>query len=412
MPRATPAEDKHKVTPRALHAPARLAGVPLLRTQTDERLVDLVRVGNDGAFEAIVARYRRPLLRYCSSLLPEGRAEDAVQQAFLRAYDALRASEGEMNLRPWLYRIAHNQSLNILRDRSLAHDELSEGIDGVERPDQAFEKNERLRDTLAAVTALPERQRNAIILRELEGRGYEEIATQLGVTGGAVRQLLSRARTTLRAGMTAVTPYPLIARPPWAAAGSDRIAERISELCGAGAGGAALAKACATALVTGAVMGGVGASPDGGPADGRAGGDPSNVITQGLPGGARASGTGAGDTEPVGATDRGRGREAGRGDDRSAEDPDGDDNGPGASGGETDDAPEPDERKPGEDHSGPGGGDSDSSGTGSGSEPDEPETDSSGSGSNSASEDPLADGPEPVESRLVTDDSPPSPLDE
>ena len=410
------------MTPKALYAPARLAGVPLLRTQTDERLVDLTRIGNDGAFEAIVARYRRPLLRYCSSLLPEGRAEDAVQQAFLRAYDALRASEGEMNLRPWLYRIAHNQSLNILRDRSLDHEELSEAVDGVERPDQAFEKSERLRDTLAAVTALPERQRNAIILRELEGRGYEEIATQLGVTGGAVRQLLSRARTTLRAGLTAVTPYPLIARPPWAAAGSDRIAERISELCGAGAGGAALAKACATALATGAVMGGVGASPDGGPADGRAGGDPSNVITQGLPVGMDLSGIGPGDSDPVGEERGGRGEENGGNDDRSGrggrEDSDGDDrsgrrrgdepdedrSGPGGSGREPDDgAPEP-----GGHHSGPGGGGSDSSGSGSSPEPYEPETTSGGSGSGP----PVTEAPEPVESRLVTDDSPPSPLDE
>ena len=202
------------MTPRALYAPARLAGAPLLRTQTDERLVDLVRAGNDGAFEAIVARYRRPLLRYCSGLLPEGRAEDAVQQTFLRAYDALRASEGEMNLRPWLYKIAHNQSLNALRDRSLAFEELPESIDGVERPDQAFEKHERLRDTLAAVSALPERQRNAIVLRELEGRSYEEIAIELGVTGGAVRALLNRARGTLRSGATALTPI----RPDDAAA--------------------------------------------------------------------------------------------------------------------------------------------------------------------------------------------------
>ena len=250
------------MTPRALYAPARLAGTPLLRTQSDERLVDLVRAGNDGAFEAIVARYRRGLTRYCSGILPGGRADDAVQQTFLRAYDALRASEGEMNLRPWLYRIAHNQSLNALRDRSLGHEELDESLDGVQRPDQALEGREHLNDVMAAVAALPERQRDAIVLRELEGRSYDEIAEELGVTDGAVRQLLNRARNTLRDTATSLTPVGLALRLPWDRA-ADSIAVRVAELCGVGGGGALAAKVCATALVTGAVVGGgVAVGPD------------------------------------------------------------------------------------------------------------------------------------------------------
>ena len=174
------------MTPHALIAPARLAGIPLLRAQSDERLVDLVRSGNDAAFEAIVARYRRPLLRYCSRFLSEERAEDAVQQVLLQAYGALRASHGEMRLRAWLYRIAHNTAVNALRDPGAAHAQLSEQIDGLERPDQAFERGQRLREVVAAVELLPERQRDAIVLRELEGRSYEEIAAALGVSGGAV----------------------------------------------------------------------------------------------------------------------------------------------------------------------------------------------------------------------------------
>ena len=148
------------MTPYALIAPARLAGIPLLRTQTDERLVDLVRAGNDAAFEAIVARYRRPLLRYCSGFMSEARAEDAVQQALVSAYRSLRASEGEMRLRPWLYRIAHNTALNALRDRGLGHEQLPEEIDG----EEAFEKSERLRGVVADLGALPERQRDALVL--------------------------------------------------------------------------------------------------------------------------------------------------------------------------------------------------------------------------------------------------------
>src|SRR3712207_1112702 len=100
------------MTPRVLIEPARLAGASVLRVQTDERLVDLVRAGNDRAFEAIVHRYRRPLVRSCARVLPPARAEDAVQQAFLNAYAALRRSEQHVELRPWLYRIAHNASLN------------------------------------------------------------------------------------------------------------------------------------------------------------------------------------------------------------------------------------------------------------------------------------------------------------
>jgi RNA polymerase sigma factor (sigma-70 family) len=155
------------MTPDALLAPARLAGQPILRTQSDERLVDLTRAGSQPAFEAIVARYRRPLLRYCARILTEERAEDAVQQTFVRAYGAMRKNDSELNLRPWLYRIAHNTALNALRDRGLRHEELSEELDGVERPDQVLERAEGLQAVVSAVQELPERQRDAIVLREL-----------------------------------------------------------------------------------------------------------------------------------------------------------------------------------------------------------------------------------------------------
>src|ERR1700704_4752851 len=120
--------------PRSLLAPARLAGQPILRSQTDERLVDLVRAGHEAAFEAIVARYRRPLLRYCGGILSGGRAEDAVQQTFLKAFDAMRRGDSQLNLRPWLYRIAHNTALNALRHKSLTDQPLDPRMDGVERP--------------------------------------------------------------------------------------------------------------------------------------------------------------------------------------------------------------------------------------------------------------------------------------
>ena len=186
------------MTPRALFHPARLARRPVLSTQSDERLVDLVRAGSDPAFEAIVERYRRALMRYVSRLLPPERAEDVVQQAFVKAYEAMQRDAAELNLRPWLYRIAHNGAINALRDRALAHAELDERIDGVERPDQALERTLGLRRLVVAVQALPERQRSAILLRELEGRTYEEIAAALGVTVRTVQRDWAKARMLLQ----------------------------------------------------------------------------------------------------------------------------------------------------------------------------------------------------------------------
>jgi RNA polymerase sigma factor (sigma-70 family) len=199
------------MTPRVLIEPARLAGMSLLRLQSDERLVDLTRAGNERAFEAIVDRYRRPLLRHAARVLPPGRAEDAVQQAFLNAYAGLQRNERRIELRPWLYRVAHNAALNALRENGWSHDRLETPLAGPDTPHDAAERRARLEKVLAAVCTLPERQRDAMILRELEGRSYAHIARELDASGGAVRQLLNRARKTLRATAGGLVPAPLLA---------------------------------------------------------------------------------------------------------------------------------------------------------------------------------------------------------
>ena len=239
-------------------APARLAGPPLLLKQSDERLVELARAGSEPAFEAIVARYRGPLLGYCCRVLSPERAEDAVQQTFVRAFAAFGRGEQVRTLRPWLYRIAHNTALNGLRDRGLHTSQLDERIDGVERPDQAAEQSQQLGRMVAAIQALPARQRDAIVLREFEGRAYGEIADRLGVTYPAVRQLINRARTSLRAGMTALTPFGGLLARLTAPLTEAPASARVAELCGAG-GAAAAAKLCATALLSGAIV--VGPAP-------------------------------------------------------------------------------------------------------------------------------------------------------
>ena len=217
--------------------------------------MDLVRAGNDRAFEAIVHRYRRPLMRYCGRFLAPARAEDAVQQTFLNAYRSLKADERAIDLRPWLYRIAHNAALNALRAGAAGEEPISEELDGVERPDQAFERREKLADIVAAVQALPPRQRDAIVLHELEGRSYDQIAQELRISGGAVRQLLSRARTTLRAGATAFVPETVLVR--LASGGGEPVAARVAEIVTAGGGTAMLAKVGTAVVIAGAA--GVGA---------------------------------------------------------------------------------------------------------------------------------------------------------
>src|SRR4051794_22945148 len=79
----------------------------LLRTQSDSRLLALACAGQERAFEAIVERYRRQLLRTCRRVLPEARAEDALQQALLAAWTAITRGDDVRELRPWLHRIAH-----------------------------------------------------------------------------------------------------------------------------------------------------------------------------------------------------------------------------------------------------------------------------------------------------------------
>ena len=153
-----------------------------------------------GGLAAIFERYRAPLLRYCRGYLQPAAAEDALQQTFINAYAALSGEGGRapVSLRPWLYRVAHNAALNVARDPQAGLEELPEGLDGVERPDEVVQRRERLRRVVGAVTALPPKQRQVIVRHALDGDSHERIATDLGVSPGAIRQLAHRARRTVR----------------------------------------------------------------------------------------------------------------------------------------------------------------------------------------------------------------------
>jgi RNA polymerase sigma factor (sigma-70 family) len=241
-----------------------LPSLALLRSQSDDRLVRLASEGHERAFEAIVERYRKPLQRECRRILPEARAEDAVQHAFFAAWTALRRGDEVRELRPWLHRIGHNAALNVARSPGYEYDELQESLRLADAPQDELERRIVMRRTFAGIAALPERQREALLRTALDGTSQEEIARDLGLSHGAVRQLVHRARLALRAAVTAVTPLPLAA---WLAAASSRsepMAQRIAELAagGAGVGTATAAKVGVAVVVAGGAITGPAAIED------------------------------------------------------------------------------------------------------------------------------------------------------
>ncbi|HEV7462287.1 MAG TPA: RNA polymerase sigma factor, partial [Solirubrobacteraceae bacterium] len=234
-----------------------LASTRVLRRQSDERLVALARAGHARAVEVIFARYHAPLLRHCRRLLGPSRAEDAVQQTFLKAYRGICEGDSELELRAWLYRIAQNVSHDLLRQRVVLAEPSEEARDAGASAADAHDQRERFGALVAAMKRLPWRQRRAIVGRELEGRSHADLASELGVTDGAVRQLIHRARSTLRGAASAVIPgaigrwWPLPAPTP-STASSMRASEAI-----AGAGGTVGAvKIGATLAATGAIVAG------------------------------------------------------------------------------------------------------------------------------------------------------------
>jgi RNA polymerase sigma factor (sigma-70 family) len=173
---------------------------PLLKLQGDEQLVAMVRSGNPGAFETIVDRYQGRLLGFCRQMLGSTEdAEDVLQEVFVNAYKAMLADEREINLRPWLYRIARNRSLNHLRKPKADAHESMDMVPEVEAASTAekVHNREEFRQLLSDVNKLPETQRAALLLREMDALSYEEIAAAMETTVPSVKSLLVRARISL-----------------------------------------------------------------------------------------------------------------------------------------------------------------------------------------------------------------------
>jgi RNA polymerase sigma factor (sigma-70 family) len=187
-------------TLKQAYAPARPAPGPLLRLASDERLITLVRRGHHAAFEALVQRYQSRLLAFCRHMLGSREdAEDVLQDVFAAAFNAILADERPINVRPWLYRIARNRSLNHLRRASAV------GMDSMDTyfadhgqsvPERILQR-ENFNALVEDIGRLAETQRTALLLREIDALSYEQIAEVMDTTVPSVKSLLVRARVAL-----------------------------------------------------------------------------------------------------------------------------------------------------------------------------------------------------------------------
>lgn len=169
------------------------------RLLSDERLTRRAVGGDERAFATIFRRYHQPLYRFCLAIVgnPED-AQDALQNTMIKVLRALPGEERRIELKPWLYRIAHNESIDLLRRRRETRQlDAEQAAPGYELAEDAATR-ERLRRLLADLRELPERQREVLVTRELAGLDFDEIGAALGTTGAVARQTLYEARLSLR----------------------------------------------------------------------------------------------------------------------------------------------------------------------------------------------------------------------
>ena len=175
-------------------------GASLLRIRSDDQLVTLFRAGSEDAFRVIHDRYRTRLHAYTRQMLAGSPhdCEDALQEVFVRAYFGLRTNRRDLALRPWLYRVAHNRCVDELRRPPLTLVPPDENVAGETLdPSEQIEQRDTLRQLICDVQRLPDQQRSALLMRELSGMTYQEVAEALGVSVPAVKSLLVRARVGL-----------------------------------------------------------------------------------------------------------------------------------------------------------------------------------------------------------------------
>ncbi|MGH2896272.1 MAG: RNA polymerase sigma factor [Solirubrobacteraceae bacterium] len=178
-----------------------------LEAEPDEHLVSLVHTGREGAFAAIVRRYEHELQAHARRLTSDGRGEDAVQQAFLNAFAALQGGAEVRHLRGWLHQILRHE---VTRARVPVDAPLEAATAYGETLEDTVQRRATVRTTLAQLSALPDRQRDALLGTAVFGLPRAHVARTMGLSEGAVRQLVHRARLRLRQAATAFIPWPLV----------------------------------------------------------------------------------------------------------------------------------------------------------------------------------------------------------
>ena len=179
---------------------------------SDPDLVDAVRAGDDSAYEELYRRYHWRVTGFVQRIIGDsGRSEEIAQEAFISAWQALRTGDAEISFRAWIYTIARNASFNARRRGAFEEISMSPGepplgradqlrlVSSAATPDDALAAKESLEHLGSAFDELTDNHVRVLVMRELEGLPYREIARRMGLTQGAVQVMLLRARRRLRA---------------------------------------------------------------------------------------------------------------------------------------------------------------------------------------------------------------------
>lgn len=170
-----------------------------LRALSDERLARWAAKGSQPAFAVIFERHHQALHRYCQSIIGNGHdAADALQNTMLKAMRALPGETRTIALKPWLYRIAHNESISLLRSRRDHSDLDAAAHVGDPGAETIIQSRERLRDLTSDLRELTEQQRGTLLMRELAGLEFDEISAALQLTATAAKQSVYEARCALQ----------------------------------------------------------------------------------------------------------------------------------------------------------------------------------------------------------------------
>ena len=172
---------------------------------SDLLLVERASGGDIGAFDVLVRRYQLPVIRLCVGMLGDRHAaEDAAQDVFFSAWRSMSRFRGDARFSTWLFRVATNQCLRDIRRRPAQTAQLPDDLAGTGgSPQGELETAEGYAAVSAAVGRLSAEQRAALLLREVEGLSYDQIAEVLGVSMAAVKSRIYRARTDLARDLSA-----------------------------------------------------------------------------------------------------------------------------------------------------------------------------------------------------------------